>query len=313
MLDHSRSHAAGRLRRMTVGGHSSKALDSSQEHTSDGKFRVHLSPFLPFQYNRFVPTFVIGDVHGCLEALTALLQREGLINQNLEWAAQDSRLWFLGDYTDRGSDGIGVIELIMRLQNQAAAVGGFVGALLGNHDVLLLQAWHFPSYEVPSFRRQGVKQTFFGMWLKNGGQMRDFERLTEVHANWLSQRPALAVEQTNLLMHADSEFYLEYGQTIRSVNARIRFILESRLIGAWDALEERFATRRAFVDTVPDVPRVFANRFDATRIIHGHTPITSLTQTPPTEVTQALEYADGTCVNVDHCLYRGGQGFVYQL
>ncbi len=260
-----------------------------------------------------MPTFVIGDVHGCLNALTELLQRDGLINQNLEWAAQDAKLWFLGDYTDRGSDGIGVVELIMRLQKQAAAVGGFVGALLGNHDVLLLQAWHFPSYEIPSLRRQSIKQTFLGMWLKNGGQMRDFERLTEVHANWLAQLPALAVEQNNLLMHADSEFYLEYGSSIRSINARIRFILESRLIGAWDTLEERFASRRAFVDTGSEVARAFANRFGATRIIHGHTPIASLTHTQPTEVTRALEYVDGACVNVDHCLYRGGPGFVYQL
>jgi Calcineurin-like phosphoesterase len=260
-----------------------------------------------------VPTFVIGDVHGCLEVLTALLQRQNLINQNLEWAAGDSRLWFLGDYTDRGSDGIGVIELIMRLQKQAAAMGGFVGALLGNHEVLLLEAWHFPSYEVPNFRRQGIKQTFLGLWLQNGGQMRDLERLTETHANWIVNRPALALEGQNLLMHADSEFYLEYGQTIRSINARIRFILESRLIGAWDRLEERFASRRAFVDNAPDVARAFVESFGAARLIHGHTPITNLTQTPAADVHTALEYAEGMCINVDHCLYRGGEGIVFEL
>jgi hypothetical protein len=268
--------------------------------------------FLPFKYNDFVPTFVIGDVHGCLEALTALLQREGLVNQNLEWAAGDSRLWFLGDYTDRGPDGIGVIELIMRLQKQATVTGGFVGALLGNHEVLLLEAWHFPSYEVPNFRRQGIKQTFRGLWVQNGGQMRDLERLTETHARWIVNLPALALEGQTLLMHADSEFYLEYGQTIRSINARIRFILDSRLIGAWDRLEERFASRKSFLNDASKA-RAFVERFSATRLVHGHTPITNLTQTPAAEVTRALEYADGVCVNVDHCLYRGGPGIIFEL
>jgi hypothetical protein len=45
-------------------------------------------------------------------------------------------------------------------------------------------------------------------------------------------------------------------------------------------------------------------------LIHGHTPINKITGEPATE---ALVYAGGLCVNVDGGLYRGGEGFVYQL
>ena len=40
------------------------------------------------------------------------------------WSGGRASLWLLRDYVDRGPDGVGVIELIMRLQEQAADAGG---------------------------------------------------------------------------------------------------------------------------------------------------------------------------------------------
>src|SRR5690242_8301691 len=89
------------------------------------------------------PLFIIGDVHGQLEKLIRLLRGAGLVGKDLAWSGGGKRLWLLGDYVDRGPDGIGVLELVMRLQGEAARAGGEVGALLGNHDVLLLSARRF--------------------------------------------------------------------------------------------------------------------------------------------------------------------------
>ncbi|HSA52175.1 MAG TPA: metallophosphoesterase, partial [Yinghuangia sp.] len=53
------------------------------------------------------PLYVVGDVHGHLDELEAALQEQGLIDDEGRWTGGASRLWFLGDFTDRGPDGIG--------------------------------------------------------------------------------------------------------------------------------------------------------------------------------------------------------------
>ena len=57
-------------------------------------------------------------------------------------AGRDARLWLVGDLVDRGPDGVGVIELVRRLQRE-----GDVHCLLGNHELLLLAARRFPDVD----------------------------------------------------------------------------------------------------------------------------------------------------------------------
>jgi hypothetical protein len=72
-----------------------------------------------------------------------------------------------------------------------------------------------------------------------------------------------------------------------------------------------FSEHNAFIDRT-DLAQSFLHTFGGERIVHGHTPITKVTGQPPEEVTDPYVYADGLCVNVDQCLYRGGPGFVYR-
>jgi Calcineurin-like phosphoesterase len=83
-----------------------------------------------------MPTYAIGDIHGCLNQTLELLKSAELTDEAGHWTAMDAHLWFLGDFTDRGPDGMGVIDLVMRLEKEAVFEGGFVGALLGNHDLI---------------------------------------------------------------------------------------------------------------------------------------------------------------------------------
>jgi Calcineurin-like phosphoesterase len=258
--------------------------------------------------------YAVGDIHGSLEKLLALLERQGLINRDHHWAAEDTHLILLGDYLDRGEDGIGVLETIMRLEVEAPKSGGKVTAVLGNHDLILLEVHAFGDAFSPGFLRQGTEMSFRRMWLENaGGQMRDLERLELVHVEWLEQRPALLKIDDTLLMHADSEFYLDYGNSVDSINKNIRSILQTRDMIVMDQLEERFSSRMAFMREPEHVAQEFAARFGANKIVHGHTPIYKLRNIKPQDVTIPLEYANGVCVNLDHGLCYGGNGFVYEL
>lgn len=89
-------------------------------------------------------TFVIGDIHGCINSLKCLLYDE------LKITGLD-RLIFLGDYIDRGNNSRAVVNEIIHLRNR----GMNVIALRGNHEQMMLGALKFPeNYE---------------LWKRNGG------------------------------------------------------------------------------------------------------------------------------------------------
>lgn len=72
-------------------------------------------------------TLVIGDIHGCLAALSALLR--------LVAPDRDDRFITLGDYVDRGPDSRGVLQWLVHLHDEGRLV-----ALQGNHDEMMLEA-----------------------------------------------------------------------------------------------------------------------------------------------------------------------------
>ena len=87
--------------------------------------------------------FAVSDVHGHRDDLVDVLRAAGLVDAAGDWSGDDATLWVLGDYVDRGPDGVGVIDVVMRLQQQAPRSGGRVGALMGNHEVLALGMHRF--------------------------------------------------------------------------------------------------------------------------------------------------------------------------
>ncbi len=251
--------------------------------------------------------YVIGDVHGQYDKMVAALRAAGLIDEDNHWCGGRATLWCMGDYFDRGPDGIAVVDCIRALQDEAAAAGGRVGALLGNHDVLILAARRFG--HLPS---GGPGGSFLASWRANGGEAGDLARLSAAHMAWLSRLPALALSGGRLLAHADATFYQVYGRTVPAVNHAIHALLDGDDPAAWDKLLDYFSQRRAFQDRdlgPARVGRVLA-RYGGRQLVHGHTPIAKLAGCRPESVTGPLVYAGGLAVDVDAGMYLGGRGFV---
>ena len=80
----------------------------------------------------------IGDIHGDFDALTAILHRSGLIDANGSWTGGSATLVQTGDFMDRGPQVRAVIDLLMRLQEEAPKTGGKVIVLLGNHEAMTI-------------------------------------------------------------------------------------------------------------------------------------------------------------------------------
>jgi hypothetical protein len=79
-----------------------------------------------------------GDVHGAYDELAQLLQETGVIDATGNWSGGNTQLVSLGDILDRGPDSRKVLELLMRLEEQAAAAGGSVHVVLGNHETMVM-------------------------------------------------------------------------------------------------------------------------------------------------------------------------------
>ncbi|MEH6588875.1 MAG: metallophosphoesterase [Halioglobus sp.] len=79
-----------------------------------------------------------GDVHGAYTDWTSMLQEVGVIDQQLNWAGGKTHLVSLGDLIDRGPGSRAVVELLMKLEQQAKKAGGAVHLVLGNHEVMVM-------------------------------------------------------------------------------------------------------------------------------------------------------------------------------
>jgi hypothetical protein len=256
-------------------------------------------------------TFVMGDLHGQLEKASGHLRQAGLLDEAGNWCGGEATLAFLGDYCDRGPDGLGCIELVMRLQEQAPASGGRVIALIGNHEVLLLGAHRFGNREL-----RGIYEPFWQAWKRNGGVDHDLAGLTATHVDWLCSLPAMQWLGARLLVHADAMFYTNLGASPEAVTQRIRQILAGDEAEAWESLLVAFSERFAFCGEFgygENFTGLFLTTFGASQLLHGHTPIQYMRRISPLLVTEALVYATGRCINVDGGMYMGGPGFLHQL
>jgi TPR repeat protein len=78
----------------------------------------------------------VGDVHGDYEQFVAVLRSAGLIDAHGNWSGGKAHLVQTGDIVDRGPDSRAVMDLLMKLEKQAAAAGGGVHCLIGNHEAM---------------------------------------------------------------------------------------------------------------------------------------------------------------------------------
>ncbi len=86
---------------------------------------------------------VIGDVHGCADALEALLKKMDYRKEHGTWSHPDRSAVFVGDLIDRGSQQTEVVNVV-----RAMVDAGTAQIVLGNHEFNAV-AWHTPDLANP--------------------------------------------------------------------------------------------------------------------------------------------------------------------
>jgi hypothetical protein len=78
----------------------------------------------------------VGDIHGAYDEVTGILREAGVIDDQQRWIGGQTHLVSLGDIVDRGARSRDVLELMMRLEEEATRAGGKVHVVLANHEAM---------------------------------------------------------------------------------------------------------------------------------------------------------------------------------
>jgi serine/threonine protein phosphatase 1 len=115
-----------------------------------GSAKAEPRPFRAPAGERF---YAIGDIHGRLDLLDALLRQ--IDEDDRTRPPAKTKLVILGDLMDRGMESRGVIERMMQL-DQASDNIIFI---FGNHEELMIRAWEGERNIMATFNRAGGRET----------------------------------------------------------------------------------------------------------------------------------------------------------
>ena len=176
----------------------------------------------------------VGDVHGAYDRFVGILRAAGILDNRARWAGGRAVLVQTGDLVDRGADSRKVLDLMMRLEREAARAGGAVYALVGNHEVMRMHgqwqdvsAGEFAAFRTPEsselreavhgklaedaarqaraekrpfdargFRAQFMREVPLGFL-----EMRQAFSPAGEYGAWLRARPAVAIINDVLFVH----------------------------------------------------------------------------------------------------------------
>lgn len=251
----------------------------------------------------------VGDVHGDFGQLVAVLRDTGLVDAKLKWTGGKTRLVQTGDRIDRGAESRKVMDLLMRLEREAAKAGGQVHCLLGNHEAMnvLGDLRYVSPAEFAAFAGPDSKRVRDALWRRRGDDRKArgepaltaeertrFE--TEVPLGWIEHRQAFAPKgrygawlcRQNAVIRIGDTLFLHGGISpkyadfsLADLNGRIRHELEeadpmTALVSQdpdgplwYRGLVQDDAALGPHIDAV-------LRRYGVRRIVVGHTPTEGL-------------------------------------
>ncbi len=163
---------------------------------------------------------VIGDVHGCADALVQLLTQMGYSQKNQVWQHPDRKVVFVGDILDRGPKIREAMAIVKRMVDAHQAY-----MVLGNHEynaiIYSVMSKHTITPRLQRYyRRLGrhLKQTLIDYryhanewkelirWLRELPICLEFKNFRVVHACWDSQRIGQALQVNGGRVMSDDDF-----------------------------------------------------------------------------------------------------------
>jgi len=226
---------------------------------------------IPCAWNGVTRIVAVGDLHGDYDDFLKILLGTGIVTEDLAWAGGTAHLVQTGDILDRGTGAKKIFDLLMRLEKEAAAAGGMVHVLLGNHEEMTLTGivFDYPDYVTvgqfisflpSSYRSKKEKELrkslggsagekaeeFWRAVMKTAtGRRQYIEGFHSTYGAWLLRKNAVIRINDTIFVHGGiSEKYSSWK--IETINALLR-----KELGIFVERHRMFPTGR-----LPFVPRI---------------------------------------------------------
>ncbi len=244
----------------------------------------------------------IGDLHGDYDHFFRLLRGSDLVDGDGHWTGGKSHLVQMGDVMDRGDEARAILDLIKKLEKEAAAAGGMVHMLLGNHEEMNLmnRSTQYPGYVTAAqFKSFLSKEIIAAEEKRAGGRVSDsrweklladpdtdaardyFRNFIELYGDWLAEHNVVIKINDTVFVHGGlTESFAGLG--LEAINNLYRSELHRLFRG------EEFRPRILFVPAGPlwnrdmastDENREYKAHVDrilelvgAKRVVVAHTP-----------------------------------------
>ena len=155
----------------------------------------------------------VGDVHGDFDQFVKVLRAAKVIDDENNWTAGKTHLVQTGDVLDRGTDSKKAMDLLMRLEGQAAKAGGAVHALIGNHEAMvLLGDWRYvnpaeaePHGGTEAYREAVSARGKYGKWIRGLNAVVKVNDIVFVHAGITSAMAERSLGEINTAVREELE------------------------------------------------------------------------------------------------------------
>ena len=181
-----------------------------------------------WQFDNIERVVAISDIHGAYGPMVATLQNSGVLDDDLSWSGENTHLVIVGDILDRGPESRAAMDLLMRIEDEAALAGGKVHVLIGNHEAMNLigDLRYVAKAEYEAFADDELdedRETWFAAYVQDRATARkttaalraDFDLSYPIgffahrrafssdgkYGRWLSNKPILVVINETAFVH----------------------------------------------------------------------------------------------------------------
>jgi hypothetical protein len=237
----------------------------------------------PFSVPAVDSLYVVGDTHGMYDELLGGLRNASLIDADGRWAGGRKQLVFAGDLMDRGPDVVRLLWFVYRLEREAAAAGGRVHVVLGNHELMVLlgdlryvhpKEAHVAELHGISYDRLfDVRAALLGRWLASKPGVLRVGRVLVAHGGVTPEHARQSLQQLNDSLNAymrEDLFYFWNDSTAQITVDSVTY--QRRFDFLWD--ENSLFWHRGYIltDTLGTQLAEVLRHFAADVLVLGHTP-----------------------------------------
>jgi len=113
-------------------------------------YRLTPAADIPYIWKGVDRVVAVADLHGDFDRFVFILSQPGVgvLDEEHHWIGGKTHLVQLGDVMDRGPHAKEIFDLLIQLEEEAAAVGGMVHVLIGNHEEMNITgiSLDYPNY-----------------------------------------------------------------------------------------------------------------------------------------------------------------------